>query len=46
MMHKIILQIFKNRNSHGLLNSKHMDTPLTTISMWTMLRSINLWGVC
>ncbi len=25
MMHKIILQIFKNYKSHGLLNSKLMD---------------------
>jgi hypothetical protein len=25
MMHKIILQFLKNRNSHGLLNSKLMD---------------------
>jgi len=42
MMHKIILHYFLNHKSHGLLNSKLMDcTPFTTISMWTMLESID-----
>jgi hypothetical protein len=37
MMHKIILQISKNRKSHGLLNLKLMDCTSYCFFLWTMI---------
>jgi len=46
MMHKIILQIKKIVKAMVFWIQNSWTTPLTAISTWIMIWSIDQWGVC